>query len=181
MPTISEAMTVEQVDILSKYCDIIQLGARNIQNYDLLKAVGKQSKPVLLKRGMATTIKELLLSAEYILSQGNYNVILCERGIRTFETATRFTMDLNAIPVLKKLSHLPVVLDPSHGIGIREHVGTMAKACIAVGADGLIIEVHPQPELALSDGPQSLLPDQFKNLMKELDAVSKAVGRELLG
>ncbi|GHT33794.1 3-deoxy-7-phosphoheptulonate synthase [Endomicrobiia bacterium] len=180
MPTISEAMTVEQVDLLSNYCDIIQLGARNIQNYDLLKAVGKQKKPVLLKRGMATTIKELLLSAEYILSQGNYNVILCERGIRTFETATRFTMDLNAIPVLKKLSHLPVVLDPSHGIGIREHVGTMAKACIAVGADGLIIEVHPQPELALSDGPQSLLPDQFKNMMKELDLVAKAVGRELL-
>jgi 3-deoxy-7-phosphoheptulonate synthase len=180
MPTISEAMTVEQVNLVSKYCDIVQIGARNIQNYDLLKAAGKQKKPVLLKRGMATTIKELLLSAEYILSQGNYNVILCERGIRTFETATRFTMDLNAIPVIKKLSHLPVVLDPSHGIGIREHVGTMAKACVAVGADGLIIEVHPQPELALSDGPQSLLPDQFKTLMKELNLVAKAVGREIL-
>ncbi|MDR3196057.1 MAG: 3-deoxy-7-phosphoheptulonate synthase [Endomicrobium sp.] len=180
MPTISEAMTVEQVDIVSKYCDIVQIGARNIQNYDLLKAAGKQKTPVLLKRGMATTIKELLLSAEYILSQGNYNVILCERGIRTFETATRFTMDLNAIPVIKKLSHLPVVLDPSHGIGIREHVGTMAKACVAVGADGLIIEVHTQPELALSDGPQSLLPDQFKSLMKELDLVARAVGRDIL-
>jgi 3-deoxy-7-phosphoheptulonate synthase len=179
MPTISEAMTIEQIALVSKYCDIVQIGARNIQNYDLLKAVGKQKKPILLKRGMATTIKELLLSAEYILSQGNYNVILCERGIRTFETATRFTMDLNAIPVIKKLSHLPVVLDPSHGIGIREHVGTMAKACIAAGADGLIIEVHPQPELALSDGPQSLLPEQFKTLMKELDLVAKAVDREI--
>jgi 3-deoxy-7-phosphoheptulonate synthase len=180
MPTISEAMTLEQVNLVSEYCDILQIGARNIQNYDLLKAAGKQKKPVLLKRGMATTIKELLLSAEYILSQGNYNVILCERGIRTFETATRFTMDLNAIPVIKKMSHLPVVLDPSHGIGIREHVGIMAKACVAVGADGLIIEVHPQPELALSDGPQSLLPGQFKTLIKELNLVAKAVGREIL-
>ncbi|MDR1401043.1 MAG: 3-deoxy-7-phosphoheptulonate synthase [Endomicrobium sp.] len=180
MPTISEAMTVEQVGLLSKYCDIIQIGARNIQNYYLLKAVGKQKKPVLLKRGMATTIKELLLSAEYILSQGNSNIMLCERGIRTFEDSTRFTMDLNAIPVLKKLTHLPIILDPSHGIGIREHVGTMAKACIAVGADGLVIEVHPRPEEALSDGPQSLLPDQFKTLMEELDPIAKAVGRELL-
>lgn len=180
MPTVSEAMTVEQVALLSKYCDIIQIGARNIQNYDLLKAAGKQKKPVLIKRGMATTIKELLLSAEYILSQGNYNVMLCERGIRTFENSTRFTLDLNAVPVLKKLSHLPVVLDPSHGIGIREHVGTMAKACIAAGADALILEVHPKPEEAFSDGPQSLLPEQFKLLMKELDLVAKAVGRELL-
>jgi len=180
MPTISEAMTIEEVALISKYCDIIQIGARNIQNYDLLKAAGKQKKPVLLKRGMATTVKELLLSAEYILSQGNYNVMLCERGIRTFEDSTRFTLDLNAVPVLKKLTHLPVILDPSHGIGIREHVGTMAKACIAAGADGLIIEVHPNPEEALSDGPQSLLPDQFATLMKELDLVAKAVGRELL-
>ena len=180
MPTISEAMTVEQVELLSKYCDIIQIGARNMQNYDLLKAAGRQKKPVLLKRGMAATVKELLLSAEYILSQGNYDVILCERGIRTFEDSTRFTMDLNAVPVLKKFTHLPVVLDPSHGIGIREHVGTMAKASIAVGADGIIIEVHPHPEEALSDGPQSLLPEQFRNLMKELDLVAKAVGRELL-
>jgi len=180
MPTISEAMSVEQVDLLSKYCDIIQIGARNIQNYDLLKAAGKQKKPVLLKRGMATTIKEFLLSAEYILSQGNYNVMLCERGIRTFEDSTRFTMDLNAVPVLKKLTHLPIILDPSHGIGIREFVGTMAKASVAAGADGLIIEVHPKPEEALSDGPQSLLPDQFSQLTKELDLVAKAVGRELL-
>jgi len=180
MPTISEAMTVEQIDLLSKYCDIIQIGARNIQNYDLLKAAGQQKKPVLLKRGMATTIKELLLSAEYILSKGNYNIMLCERGIRTFEDSTRFTMDLNAVPVLKKLTHLPIILDPSHGIGIREHVGTMAKACVAVGADGLIIEVHPHPEEALSDGLQSLLPNQFKTLMGELNLVAKAVGRELL-
>ncbi|MDR1940903.1 MAG: 3-deoxy-7-phosphoheptulonate synthase [Endomicrobium sp.] len=180
MPVISEAMSVEQVELLSKYCDIIQIGARNIQNYDLLKAAGKQKKPVLLKRGMATTVKELLLSAEYILSQGNYDVMLCERGIRTFEDSTRFTMDLNAIPVLKKLSHLPIVLDPSHGIGIREHVGTMAKACVAVGADALILEVHPRPQEALSDGPQSLLPEQFSALMNELDAVAKAVGREIL-
>ena len=180
IPTISEAMTVEQVELLSKYCDIIQIGARNIQNYDLLKAVGKQKKPVLLKRGMATTIKELLLSAEYILSQGNYNVMLCERGIRTFEDSTRFTMDLNAVPVLKKLTHLPIVLDPSHGTGVREYVGTMAKASIAAGADAVILEVHPKPEEALSDGPQSLLPEQFASLIPELDLIAKAVGREIL-
>jgi 3-deoxy-7-phosphoheptulonate synthase len=180
MPVISEAMSPQQAELLSKYCDIIQVGARNIQNYDLLRAVGRQAKPVLLKRGMATTIKELLLSAEYILSQGNYNVMLCERGIRTFEDSTRFTLDLNAVPVLKKLTHLPIILDPSHGIGIRDFVGSMAKACVAVGADGLIIEVHPKPEEALSDGPQSLLPEQFNALMKELDAVAKSIGREIL-
>ncbi|MDR2191675.1 MAG: 3-deoxy-7-phosphoheptulonate synthase [Endomicrobium sp.] len=180
MPTISEAMSPEQVALLSKYCDIIQIGARNIQNYDLLRAAGKQPKPVLLKRGMATTIKELLLSAEYILSQGNYNVMLCERGIRTFEDSTRFTLDLNAVPVLRKLTHLPIVLDPSHGTGVREYVGTLAKASVAAGADALILEVHPKPEEALSDGPQSLLPEQFCALVKELDAVAKAVGREIL-
>jgi 3-deoxy-7-phosphoheptulonate synthase len=179
MPTISEAMSVEQVPLVSKYCDIVQIGARNIQNYDLLKACGKQKKPVLLKRGMATTVKELLLSAEYILSQGNYNVMLCERGIRTFEDSTRFTLDLNAVPVLKKLTHLPIVLDPSHGIGIREHVPTMAKACIAVGADALVLEIHPRPEEALSDGPQSLLPDQYSKLMSELKVLAKAVEREI--
>lgn len=179
MPTVSEAMSVEQVPLVSKYCDIVQIGARNIQNYDLLKACGKQRKPVLLKRGMATTIKELLLSAEYILSQGNYNVMLCERGIRTFEDSTRFTLDLNAVPVLKKLTHLPIVLDPSHGIGIREHVPTMAKACVAVGADALVLEIHPRPEEALSDGPQSLLPDQYSKLMTELKILAKAVGREI--
>jgi 3-deoxy-7-phosphoheptulonate synthase len=179
MPTISEAMSVEQVPLVNKYCDIVQIGARNIQNYDLLKACGKQRKPVLLKRGMATTVKELLLSAEYILAQGNYNVMLCERGIRTFEDSTRFTLDLNAVPVLKKLTHLPIVLDPSHGIGIREHVPTMAKACIAVGADALVLEIHPRPEEALSDGPQSLLPDQYNKLMSELKVLAKAVGREI--
>ena len=179
IPTISEAMAVEQVPLVSKYCDIVQIGARNVQNYDLLKACGRQKKPVLLKRGMATTIKEWLLSAEYILSEGNNNVMLCERGIRTFETATRFTLDLNAIPVVKKLTHLPVVLDPSHGIGIREHVPTMAKGCLAVGADAIALEIHPRPEEALSDGPQSLLPDQYKKLMSELKVLAKALGREI--
>lgn len=179
MPTISEAMSVEEVPLVAHYCDIVQIGARNVQNYDLLKACGKQKKPVLLKRGMATTIKEWLLSAEYILSQGNYNVMLCERGIRTFETATRFTLDLNAIPVVKKLTHLPVVLDPSHGIGIREHVPTMAKACLAVGADAIAMEIHPRPEEALSDGPQSLLPEQYNKLMGELKVLAQALGREI--
>ena len=179
MGTVSEAMTVDQVDLVAKYCDIVQIGARNVQNYDLLKAAGRQKKPVLLKRGRASTIKELLLSAEYIMSQGNYDVILCERGIRTFEDATRFTLDLNAVPVLKKLSHLPVFVDPSHGIGIREHVPVMAKAGIAAGADGLILEVHPKPEEALSDGPQSLLPAQFAQLMKELKVLAKALGRDI--
>jgi len=179
LPIVSEAMTIAEVILVAKYCDIIQIGARNVQNYDLLKAVGRQRKPVLLKRGMATTIKEFLLSAEYILSQGNYNVILCERGIRTFEDSTRFTLDLNAVPVLKKLTHLPVMVDPSHGIGIREHVPSMAKAALACGADGLIIEVHPNPQEALSDGPQSLTPVEFKTLMKDLSVLAKAVGRSI--
>lgn len=179
MLLVSEAMAVDQVALVSRYCDFVQIGARNVQNYDLLKEAGRQKKPVLLKRGMATTVKELLLSAEYIMSQGNYNVILCERGIRTFEDSTRNTLDLNAIPVLKKLTHLPVFVDPSHGIGIREHVGTMAKASIAAGADGLIIEVHQKPEEALSDGPQSLVPAQFEALMGDLRRVARAVGREI--
>lgn len=176
---VSEAMTQEQVHLVSKYCDIVQIGARNVQNYDLLKEAGRQRKPVLLKRGMATTVKEVLLSAEYIMSQGNYNVMICERGIRTFEDSTRNTLDLNAVPVLKKLTHLPIIVDPSHGIGIREHVGTMAKASVAAGADGLIIEVHPKPEEALSDGPQSLLPAQFDQLMRELRPLANAVGRSI--
>ncbi|MFC1500850.1 3-deoxy-7-phosphoheptulonate synthase [Elusimicrobiota bacterium] len=179
MPVVSEAMTVNHISLVNKYCDIIQIGARNVQNYDLLKEAGRQEKPVLLKRGMATTIKEFLLSAEYIMSQGNYKVILCERGIRTFENATRFTLDLNAVPVLKKLTHLPVIVDPSHGIGIREHVGSMAKASIAAGADGLMIEVHPKPEEALSDGPQSLLPKQFSELVKQLKQIARAIGRDI--
>jgi 3-deoxy-7-phosphoheptulonate synthase len=179
LPVVTEAMKPDQVGLIGRYADIIQIGARNVQNYDLLKEAGRHKKPVLLKRGMATTIKELLLSAEYIMAQGNYNVILCERGIRTFEDSMRFTLDLNAVPVLKKLSHLPVVVDPSHGIGIREHVATMAKASVAAGADGLIIEIHPRPEEALSDGPQSLLPAQFNQLMKDLKLVATAVGRTL--
>jgi len=177
--TVTEAMNISQIPLVAKYADIIQIGARNIQNYDLLKSVGKISKPVLLKRGMATTIKELLLSAEYIMAGGNHKVILCERGIRTFEDATRFTLDLNAIPVLKKLSHLPVFVDPSHGIGIREHVPAMAKAAVAAGADGILLEVHPKPEEALSDGPQSLLPEQFIRLMDELKILARAIGREI--
>ncbi len=177
--TTTEVMNVTQVNLVSKYADIIQIGARNIQNYDLLKAVGKLKNPILLKRGMSTTVKELLLSAEYIMSGGNHKVILCERGIRTFEDSTRFTLDLNAVPVLKKLSHLPVFVDPSHGIGIREHVPAMAKASLAAGADGLAIEVHPKPEEALSDGPQSLLPNQFEKLMSELKILARALGRNL--
>lgn len=176
---ITEAMQIDQVELVSRYADIIQIGARNIQNFDLLKEVGKNKKPVLLKRGMATTVKEFLMSAEYIMAQGNYKVILCERGIRTFEDATRFTLDLNAIPVLKHHTHLPVVVDPSHGIGIREYIPAMAKAAIACGADGLLIEVHSKPEEALSDGPQSLLPVQFAQLMQELKPLAKVIGREI--
>ncbi|MCK5534027.1 3-deoxy-7-phosphoheptulonate synthase [bacterium] len=176
---ITEAMTIDQVKLVEKYSDIIQIGARNIQNFDLLKAVGKSKKPVLLKRGIATTIKEFLMSAEYIMSQGNYKVILCERGIRTFEQSTRFTLDLNAIPVIKKLSHLPIIIDPSHGTGVRDYVAPLSKAAIAAGADGLMIEVHSKPEEALSDGPQSLLPKDFCLLMEELKKVAYAVGREI--
>lgn len=179
LPVVTEAMQIDQVELVSRYADIIQIGARNIQNFDLLKEVGRNKKPVLLKRGIATTVKEFLMSAEYIMSQGNYNVILCERGIRTFEEATRFTLDLNAIPVLKHSTHLPVIVDPSHGVGIREHIPAMAKAAIACGADGLLIEVHPKPEEALSDGPQSLLPAQFTQLMNELKPLVKAIGREM--
>lgn len=176
---VTEAMTIDQVHLVSKYADIIQIGARNVQNFDLLREVGKVKRPVLLKRGIATSIKEYLMSAEYIMSQGNYNVILCERGIRTFETATRFTLDLNAIPVIKHLSHLPVIVDTSHGTGVRDYVIPMSKAAIACGADGLLIEVHPKPEEALSDGPQSILPGDFERLVKELKPIASAVGRRL--
>ncbi len=179
LPVVTEVMNVNDVKLVEEYADIIQVGARNIQNFDLLKAVGKTKKPVLLKRGMSTTIQEWLLSAEYVMSNGNYHVILCERGIRTFETATRFTMDLNAVPVLRHLTHLPIIVDPSHGVGIREYIPALAKAAVAVGADGLILEVHPKPEEALSDGPQSLLPDQFAKLMGELRAIALAVGRTI--
>ena len=179
LPVVTEVMNVNDVKLVEEYADIIQVGARNVQNFDLLKAVGKTKRPILLKRGMSTTIQEWLLSAEYVMSNGNYNVILCERGIRTFETSTRFTMDLNAVPVLRHLTHLPIIVDPSHGVGIREYIPALAKASIAVGADGLILEVHPKPEEALSDGPQSLLPEQFAKLMSELRAVALAVGRTL--
>lgn len=176
---VTEAMNLNQVPLVAEYADVIQIGARNMQNFDLLREVGKIRKPVLLKRGLSATIEEFLMSAEYILAQGNYNVILCERGIRTFETATRFTLDLNAVPVIKKLSHLPVFVDPSHGVGVREYIPAMCKASVAAGADGLLMEVHPHPEKAFSDGPQSLLPSQFDKMMNELKAVTKAVGRGL--
>jgi 3-deoxy-7-phosphoheptulonate synthase len=179
MQVVTELMDARDIQLLEQYADIIQIGARNMQNFELLKEVGQSKKPVLLKRGLSATITEFLLAAEYILSQGNFNVILCERGIRTFETATRFTLDLNAVPVIKKLSHLPVVVDPSHGTGEWDYVGPMAKAAVAAGADGLIIEVHPNPEVALSDGPQSLLPKTFAELMQELKKVATAVGRSV--
>ena len=179
LPVVTEVLETESVELVAEYADILQIGARNIQNFTLLRRVGEMGKPVLLKRGMATSIQEFLLSAEYILSAGNPNVILCERGIRTFETATRFTLDLNAVPVLKKLSHLPVVVDPSHGTGHWDLVAPMAKGAVACGADGLIIEVHPRPEEALSDGPQSLKPAKFAQLMRELRPVAEAVGRTL--
>ena len=179
LPVVTEVLETESVELVAEYADILQIGARNIQNFTLLRRVGEMGKPVLLKRGMATTIQEFLLSAEYILSAGNPQVILCERGIRTFEQSTRFTLDLNAVPVLKKLSHLPVVVDPSHGTGHWDLVAPMAKAAVACGADGLIIEVHPRPEEALSDGPQSLKPTKFAQLMRELKPVAEAVGRGL--
>jgi 3-deoxy-7-phosphoheptulonate synthase len=179
LPVITELMNADELEHVEKYADIIQIGARNTQNFDLLKAVGKSRKPVLLKRGLATTIQEWLMSAEYLMANGNYNVILCERGIRTFETSTRFTLDLNAIPVLRHLSHLPIVVDPSHGVGVREYIPALARAAVAAGADGLIIEVHPKPEEALSDGPQSLTLDMFARLMNELRAVANAVGRSI--
>ena len=166
MPIVAEVMSVAQVELMVKYVDVLQIGARNMQNFALLKDIGKLKKPVLLKRGQSSTLKELLMSAEYIMSQGNEQVILCERGIRTFEEYTRNTCDLSAVPALKELSHLPVIVDPSHGTGVRSLVTPLAKAAIAVGADGLIIEVHPHPEAAFSDGAQSLTPEQFGILME---------------
>jgi 3-deoxy-7-phosphoheptulonate synthase len=162
-----------------RYVDLLQVGARNMQNYNLLRGLGKVDKPVLLKRGTAATIEELLLSAEYIMAGGNYQIVLCERGIRTFESYTRNTLDISAIPVVKKLSHLPIIADPSHGTGRRDKVAPMARAAVAAGADGLLIEVHPSPDTALSDGAQSLAPDQFTALMKELRMIAPAVGRTL--
>ena len=179
LPIVTEVMEPDRVELVAAYADIIQIGARNVQNFSLLRRVAECGKPVLLKRGMATSVQEWLLSAEYILAGGNPNVILCERGIRTFETATRFTLDLNAVPVVRKLSHLPVMVDPSHGTGHWDYVEPMARAAVACGADGLLIEVHPKPEEALSDGPQSLKPERFARLMESLGAVARAVGREL--
>ncbi|MBN1794825.1 MAG: 3-deoxy-7-phosphoheptulonate synthase [Candidatus Omnitrophica bacterium] len=176
---VTELMDPRDTELVERYADVIQIGARNIQNFNLLKEVGNSKKPVFLKRGMMATVREFLLSAEYIISHGNPNVILCERGIRTFETATRFTLDLNAVPLIKRLSHLPVVVDPSHGTGKYNLVGPMAKAAVACGADGLMIEVHPNPEEAFSDGEQSLLPRKFKELMSELAPIAASVGRTI--
>ena len=176
---VSEVMDPSQVALMMQYVDLLQVGARNMQNYHLLRALGEVRKPVLLKRGLSATIEELLLSAEYIMSGGNYNVVLCERGIRTFETATRNTLDIAAIPVIKKLSHLPIIADPSHGTGRRDKVAPMARAAVAAGADGLLIEVHHDPEHALSDGAQSLFPEQFAQLLAELRIIAPAVGRRV--
>ncbi|HWB87056.1 MAG TPA: 3-deoxy-7-phosphoheptulonate synthase [Bryobacteraceae bacterium] len=176
---VSEVMDHTQIPLVSEFADILQVGARNMQNYNLLRQLGRQRRPVLLKRGISATIEELLLSAEYILAGGNYDVILCERGIRTFETYTRNTMDISAIPVVKKLSHLPIIADPSHGTGRRDKVAPMARAAIAAGADGLLIEVHPDPDHALSDGAQSLRPEQFDELMRQLRMIAPAVGRAI--
>jgi 3-deoxy-7-phosphoheptulonate synthase len=175
----TEVMDTRDVEMVEEYADIIQIGARNMQNFNLLKEVGMAKKPVILKRGMMSTYEEILMSAEYIMSKGNYNVILCERGIRTFEKLTRNTLDLNAIVVLKQQSHLPVFVDPSHGTGHWRWVAPLSRAAIAAGADGLLIEVHPEPEKAWSDGAQSLLPDKFSKLMQELKLIANVVGREL--
>jgi len=179
MLVISEVMEISQIAMMLPYVDILQVGARNMQNFNLLRELGKIKKPVMLKRGIAATLEELLLSAEYIMSGGNYDVILCERGIRTFETYTRNTLDISAIPIIHKLSHLPMASDPSHGTGLRDKVPPMARASVAAGADVLLIEVHPDPDKALSDGAQSLYPDQFAQLMDELRMIAPAVGRKL--
>jgi 3-deoxy-7-phosphoheptulonate synthase len=179
LAVVTEIMSAQHIDLICEYADILQIGARNMQNFSLLEVVGKTTKPVLLKRGLMSTIEELLMSAEYILASGNPNVILCERGIRTFEKYTRNTLDIAAVPIIKNLSHLPIVVDPSHATGKRELVAPMSNCAIAAGADGLIVEVHPEPDKALSDGAQSLYPDQFDELMQGLKAIAKAMGREL--
>jgi len=178
LPIVTEIMTPEQLPLITQYADMLQIGARNMQNYDLLKTVGRSNHPILLKRGMMATLEELLMSAEYILAEGNRNVVLCERGIRTFETYTRNTTDINAIPVLKSLTHLPVIIDPSHGVGKWNFVTPVALAGIAAGADGIIVEVHPKPEDALSDGGQSLLPERFADLVQKSRAIATTIGRE---
>ena len=179
LPVVSEVMDVSQIELVGRYADMYQVGARNMQNFTLLRELGHVKKPVLLKRGISATIEEWLLSAEYILAGGNPDVILCERGIRTFETATRNTFDISAIPIVKKLSHLPIVADPSHGAGRRDMVAPMARAAVAAGADGLIIEVHNDPDHALSDGAQSMFPGQFDRLMAELRIIAPAIGRSI--
>jgi 3-deoxy-7-phosphoheptulonate synthase len=179
LPIVTEIMDTRDLPVIAKYADCLQIGARNMQNFALLKEVGCSRLPVLLKRGLSATINELLMSAEYILSEGNPNVILCERGIRTFETMTRYTLDLNAVPILKAKTRLPVVVDPTHGIGLRDYVAPMALAAVAAGADALMIEVHNEPECARSDGEQALRPAAFADLVRRVRAVAKAVGREV--
>lgn len=179
LPVVTEAMDTRQIELVAKYADMIQIGSRNMQNFPLLKEAGMCGKPILLKRGMMATIDEFLLAAEYILHHGNDQVVLCERGIRTFETSTRNTLDLSAVPMLKHLTHLPVIVDPSHGTGVRWMVPAMAKAAVAVGADGLIMEVHYNPEEALCDGDQSLSPAEFNKLMSELPKIAEAVSRQI--
>ncbi len=177
LKVVTEVMQIGHIDVIAEQADILQVGARNMQNFALLKELGRAGRPVFLKRGPSATIDELLMSAEYVMANGNPNVILCERGIRTFETSTRNTLDLSAVPVLKKKSHLPVFVDPSHGTGIRDKVTPMARAAVAAGADGLMIETHPDPDRALSDGPQSLFFDQFQELMRQVELIATAVGR----
>ncbi|HVP07315.1 MAG TPA: 3-deoxy-7-phosphoheptulonate synthase [Candidatus Acidoferrum sp.] len=179
LPVVTECLSQDDVELISEYADVIQIGARNMQNFSLLEKVGKQSRPVLLKRGMMSTIEELLMSAEYILANGNYNVILCERGIRTFEKLTRNTCDITAVPVLKSLTHLPVIVDPSHATGERHLISPLSLAAIAAGADGLLVEIHPDPDKALCDGYQSLSLPQFESLMAQVSTVAKAVGKAI--
>jgi 3-deoxy-7-phosphoheptulonate synthase len=179
LPVVTEAMDAEGADMVAEVAACIQIGARNMQNYSLLKTVGRMKKPVLLKRGLAATINDLLLSAEYILAEGNENVILCERGVRSFDPAARNMFDLTAVPIVHRLSHLPIIADPSHGTGLRDKVIPMARAAVAAGADGVLIEMHPEPDRALSDGAQSLYPDQFTQLVRELRAVAAAIGRSI--
>jgi 3-deoxy-7-phosphoheptulonate synthase len=179
LATISEVMDPRDVELVCRYCDVLQIGARNMQNFSLLKEVGKAKKPVMLKRGISATIKEWLMSAEYILANGNFDVMLCERGIRTFETATRNTLDINAVPLVKQLSHLPIIVDPSHGTGRWGLVGSGARAAVAAGCDGLMMEVHENPEEALSDGEQSLMPEKFAGIMGELKKIAQAIGRDV--
>jgi 3-deoxy-7-phosphoheptulonate synthase len=176
LPVVTEVMDTRDVALVARYADVLQVGARNMQNFSLLEAVGEVRKPVMLKRGLSATIQEFMMAAEYIVKQGNYNVILCERGIRTFETMTRNTMDLGSIPLIKRLTHLPIIIDPSHGTGDRKSVPALARAAVAMGADGLMVEVHPNPAKALSDGPQSLTPEQFAELMTSVRAIAAVVG-----